>query len=369
MFSTRAIFCRAVLAALPAALAAATAVASAAEPCCLANFRFAGGCVVVPGESETCQGVLDYLNRFDTVGRSYCGSTTVRGGWTLTQCGDSLNARPQTLEPGPAQPARPAQRQIQTIRPVEPQAPLQAQDATLMRVSAPLKVRFDEGVDPGRQRAGDTVTGTLLADLVSGDTVIAPAGSKVQAQLVPASFWTEGAGGSLALQATGIEVDGHLVPVSASAAAPASGATAELSFTSAPPAATQVSSTMAATPGRWMELFNGRDAEGLAAMYAEDAVMLPPNEPAIFGRDAIRAGFRETFGSLDLKAEIEALEVVVDGDLAYVAGRYRMWTGDGILVDRGKYVEIWRAIDGQWLIHRDIHNSSLPPAGAASDAD
>lgn len=367
MPSTRVIFHRAVFAALLAALAAAPAVSSAAEPCCFANFRFAGGCMVVPSGSETCQSVLDYLNRFDTVGRSYCGNTTVRGGWTLTQCTDSLNARPQAHQPELAQPARPAQRQIQSIRPVDPQTPIQARDASLMQVSAPLKVRFDDAIDPARAGAGSTVTGVLVEDLYSGETMIAPAGSKVQALLVPASLWTEGSGDSLALQATGIEAGGRLIPVSATAAAPAAGATAELSFTSAPLPAAQTSSPMAATPGRWMELFNGKDAEALAAMYAEDAVMLPPNEPAIFGRDAIRAGFRETFASRDLKAEIEALEVVVDGDLAYVAGRYRMWTGDGILVDRGKYLEIWRAVDGQWMIHRDIHNSSLPPAGSGND--
>jgi uncharacterized protein (TIGR02246 family) len=369
MRSTRVTFHRAVLGALLTALAAAPAVSSAAEPCCFANFRFAGGCMVVPAGSETCQSVLDYLNRFDTVGRYYCGNTTVRGGWSLTECADTLDAQPQALEAEAAQPARPAQQQMQSIRPVDPKTPIQAQDATLMQVSAPLKVRFDEAIDPARAGVGSTVTGVLVDDLRSGDTVIAPAGSKVQAQLVPATLWTEGSGDSLALQATTIEVDGRLVPLSATAQAPVAGAGAELSFTSAPLPTTRVSSPLAATPGRWMELFNGKDAEGLAAMYAEDAVMLPPNEPAIFGRDAIRAAFRDTFGTLDLKADIEALETVIDGDLAYVAGRYRMWTGDGVLVDRGKYLEIWRASDGQWLIHRDIHNSSLPPAAAGSDAD
>jgi len=367
MPSTRVTFRRAVLAALSAAFATAPAVSSAAEPCCLANFRFAGGCMVVPSASETCQSVLDYLNRFDTVGRDYCGSTTVRGGWTLTQCTDPLNARPQTLEPGPAQPARPAQQRILSAPSVQPQTAPGARSATLMQVSAPLKVRFDDAIDPARAGAGSPVTGVLVEDLYSGETMVAPAGSKVQAPLVPTSLWTEGSGDSLTLRATAIEVAGTLVPVSATAAAPAAGATAELSFTSAPLPATQISSPMAATPGRWMELFNGRDAEALAAMYAEDAVMLPPNEPAIFGRDAIRAGFSETFASRDLKADIEALEIVVDGDLAYVAGRYRMWTGDGTLVDRGKFLEIWRAVDGQWMIHRDIHNSSLPPAASGSD--
>jgi len=376
MRSIRVILHRAVLAALLAALAAAPAVSSAAEPCCFANFRFAGGCMVVPSESETCQSILDYLNRFDTVGRYYCGNTTVRGGWSLTQCTDSLNAQPQAHQPELAQPARPAQQQIRSLPSVQPQAAPGAQDASLMQVSAPLKVRFDQSIDPAAAGAGATVAGILVDDLRSGETVIAPAGSKVQAQLVPTSYWTEGTNDSLVLQATAIEVGGQMLRVSATAVPPPAGGEAagvpsgaELSFTSTALPTAGATGPLAANPVRWMELFNGKDADGLAAMYAEDAVMLPPNKPAIFGRDAIRAGFRESFGALDLKADIEALEAVVEGDLAYVAGRYRMWTGDGVLVDRGKYLEIWRAIDGKWLIHRDIHNSSLPPAEAGNDAD
>jgi uncharacterized protein (TIGR02246 family) len=120
--------------------------------------------------------------------------------------------------------------------------------------------------------------------------------------------------------------------------------------------------SLSAGTSRWMGSFNTEDADNLASLYAEDAVLLPPNAPAVFGRDAITASFRELFATGDLDVEIEPLETVVEGDLAYVAGRYRMWTGDGVLVDRGKYLEIWRAVDGQWLIYRDIHNSSLPAA-------
>lgn len=118
-----------------------------------------------------------------------------------------------------------------------------------------------------------------------------------------------------------------------------------------------------------MEAFNNHDADALAALYTTDAVFLPPNEPAVFGRDAIRATHQEVFASGDFKIDIEALETVVDGQLAYVAGRYRMWTDDGALVDRGKYIEIWRAVDGEWLIHRDIYNSSLELPAAEEQSD
>ena len=110
-----------------------------------------------------------------------------------------------------------------------------------------------------------------------------------------------------------------------------------------------------------MEAFNNHDAATLAALYAQDAVLLPPNEPAVFGRDAIRGAHQEVFAEGDFKIEIEPLETVIDDELAYVAGRYRMWTDDGTLVDRGKYIEIWRPVNGEWMISRDIYNSSIEP--------
>ena len=48
-------------------------------------------------------------------------------------------------------------------------------------------------------------------------------------------------------------------------------------------------------------------------------------------------------------------------DLGYKAGRYRVFAEDGSLVDRGKYIEIWTKKDGNWVLHRDIWNSSVQP--------
>jgi ketosteroid isomerase-like protein len=98
----------------------------------------------------------------------------------------------------------------------------------------------------------------------------------------------------------------------------------------------------------------------MTAFYAEDAVLLPPNAPAIFGRDAVLATMQEMFAS-GLAMELEDLEIKVENDLGYKAGRYRVSAEDGSLVDRGKYIEIWTKVDGKWVLHRDIWNSSVQP--------
>ena len=41
---------------------------------------------MIPGEGETCQSILAYLNNPMSTGKSYCGGTAVRGGWVQVDC-------------------------------------------------------------------------------------------------------------------------------------------------------------------------------------------------------------------------------------------------------------------------------------------
>ena len=61
------------------------------EPCCFKNPRFSGTCQVTPGPEETCGDILAYLNNPNSVGKSYCGNTKVRGGWSSVACGSSTS--------------------------------------------------------------------------------------------------------------------------------------------------------------------------------------------------------------------------------------------------------------------------------------
>lgn len=63
-----------------------TAATAGKDPCCFTNPRFSGVCQVTPGEDETCSSILAYLNNPNSVGKAYCGGTTVRGGWSQVSC-------------------------------------------------------------------------------------------------------------------------------------------------------------------------------------------------------------------------------------------------------------------------------------------
>jgi ketosteroid isomerase-like protein len=342
------------------------------ESCCLNNFRFAGGCMVVARGQETCLDVISYLNNFNSVGKYYCDNTMIRGGWSLSDCGDpAMNTNPY-LTPGNAQQAAPAQQIQSKPRVSDPPTAAAAQDATLIQTSAPLNVRFAAGVDSASQGAGQVVTGILEEDLMSGDTVIAPAGSEVLFQIVPTSYWTDGGGDAFKIQATAVKVGDELVPLNATAVAATgeidtSGAEVNVPKGSLVSFETQIADQHAADKSaiesgaaKWMEAFSAKDIDAMAAFYAEDAVLLPPNAPAIFGRDAVRATIQEMFAA-GIGIELEDLEMNVVGDLGYKAGRYRTRGEDGSLVDRGKYIEIWSKVDGKWVLHRNIWNSSVQP--------
>ena len=73
---------------LPGAPAAAVAPAATGPDtrCCFTNQDHVGVCVVIPGERETCKTILTYLNTPNTVARTYCNSTRIRGGWKQVPC-------------------------------------------------------------------------------------------------------------------------------------------------------------------------------------------------------------------------------------------------------------------------------------------
>jgi len=122
-----------------------------------------------------------------------------------------------------------------------------------------------------------------------------------------------------------------------------------------------VAAIQAASRAR-VEAARGSDWEALSALYARDAVLLPPNQPPLQGRDAIR----EWYASQPPVRTIDfaTVEIAGRGDLAYVHGTYRQSTGPADaepVHDTGKYVSIHRrAEDGRWPITREISNSDLP---------
>jgi uncharacterized protein (TIGR02246 family) len=125
--------------------------------------------------------------------------------------------------------------------------------------------------------------------------------------------------------------------------------------------------------GAWQAAINAGDVDAIAALYTDNARLMPPNGEATIGHDAIKAAFG---GMIDagITAEINIVETQSSGDLAYNVGTYKLMA-DGEVVDQGKYIETWRrGADDVWLMSNDIWNSDLPvpvsepPAPVMSDA-
>ena len=111
----------------------------------------------------------------------------------------------------------------------------------------------------------------------------------------------------------------------------------------------------------WLDAVRASDWPAVAAMYTDDAVFMPPNEPAVVGRDSILAWF-EAFPPIG-DVDIEVVEIDGRGELVYVRGTYELTItpeGLGPIADSGKWLEIRRKqADGSWPLSRDIFNSDL----------
>ena|SRR5438105_1376809 len=114
---------------------------------------------------------------------------------------------------------------------------------------------------------------------------------------------------------------------------------------------------------RFITAFNAGNADAVAAMYTDDAVLLVPNAPIARGNAAIRDAFRASFGGGHPTLNFAPDRIVQSGDVAYEYGHYTMQMGS--MTDQGSYVTVWRRQpNGDWKIVEDSVNSSLPPAPA-----
>ena len=102
------------------------------------------------------------------------------------------------------------------------------------------------------------------------------------------------------------------------------------------------------------------DAAGVAAMYTERGQLLPPNEKIVEGRAAIERYWKAAMDSGIKTIELKTTEVEGLGESAVEVGSYTLYRKDGASMDRGKYVVLWKRIDGAWKLHRDCWNSNLP---------
>lgn len=117
---------------------------------------------------------------------------------------------------------------------------------------------------------------------------------------------------------------------------------------------------------QWRQAAARRDLDGMMAIYAPDARELLPGLPPIVGRDAIRSFYGDLIDRFPrFSHEFEADEIMMarSGDLAVARGRYRFTPDTLNTADEqsGKFVGVWRYVDGDWRLQINISNNDGGP--------
>jgi uncharacterized protein (TIGR02246 family) len=105
---------------------------------------------------------------------------------------------------------------------------------------------------------------------------------------------------------------------------------------------------------------NTNDLETVLALYADDAVLLPPGETTVRDKPAIRARYTSLFQRTRMAARFEIDEERTAGGVSYIRGRTigRRTATDGRVEDlTGKFVMLLRQDGGRWRITSLIWNT------------
>ncbi len=102
------------------------------------------------------------------------------------------------------------------------------------------------------------------------------------------------------------------------------------------------------------------DYDKIVASYTNDGKIFPNRSDIMEGPEAIRSYWILPEGVSTKHHKLTPVEIKVIGDEAYDYGRYEGTTlrADGTESSwRGKYVVVWKKIDGDWKMYLDIWNS------------
>jgi uncharacterized protein (TIGR02246 family) len=128
-------------------------------------------------------------------------------------------------------------------------------------------------------------------------------------------------------------------------------------------------SAIRAANKKWLEAIVAKDAKAVAALYAQDAHMMPPNAPKAVGQDAIEKTWAGLFGipGMSLSFETDKFVFAKSADLAVDIGTYKFTAGEGAAAQTeiGKAVVTWTKRDGKWYVLTDMFSSDAPATAPA----
>jgi len=110
----------------------------------------------------------------------------------------------------------------------------------------------------------------------------------------------------------------------------------------------------------FMTFFAARDSVNLANLYSQDAKFMMNGAPAISGRKNIQSILSGIMNSGISSVDLITIDVWGTENLITEEGELSLFVGDTV-VDKGKYIVLWKKENGKWNLFRDIFNSNLAP--------
>ena len=122
-------------------------------------------------------------------------------------------------------------------------------------------------------------------------------------------------------------------------------------------------SIIEAENAKLMDAIKKGDSSAVASNYSQDAWILPPNSDVVKGNDILPFwGSFIRMGVKDLKMTID--DISGNADQIAETGKYEIYGAENKLLDKGKYIVVWKPVNGNWKMYRDIFNTSMPAAPA-----
>jgi uncharacterized protein (TIGR02246 family) len=131
---------------------------------------------------------------------------------------------------------------------------------------------------------------------------------------------------------------------------------------SGPASADSTRDAIEAVNAKFVAAFSKGDSKEVALLYTTNAQLMPEGSDAIKGRAAIQKFMQSVTDSGVASVTLTTLETFGSGSTATEVGVYEMRDKAGKAIDHGKYIVLWRHVNGAWQLHRDIFNSSVPPS-------
>jgi ketosteroid isomerase-like protein len=135
----------------------------------------------------------------------------------------------------------------------------------------------------------------------------------------------------------------------------------------------EVADPLAERHNLFLEGVRNGDIATLVAMYCEDAVLMPPNEPSLYGRSEIQEWYEDYFKHFRIVTvnETEREITLITNEWAMERYAYMVsiapLNGGERIRDDGRWVHLWkRESGGEWRIVQAMFNSMRPIGSGTS---